>query len=381
METDEIKKILPNCIITNDIETHSAEWHKYRAEYIGGSEVGTILGINKFASPIKLYYNKLGLVEPWEGNALAFLGSYFESSIKDLWKYFDGGEESYVKNYQEKRIIRDFIDIDCFIGHKDYPWLSGSVDAVIDYKSYHGLDLTKMERLENYGILECKRQTSWSSRSFADTSGVSPGFQLQLQTYLLLTGLQYGELAILRENGLFVEVVLANEEIQKQIISATKKFYNKHLVPGRKAKAELDKAILRDDLVGIDLAHEAIHDAEPDVMDETDDYKNYISETFNKDREFTPANSEVTQYARESVMIKKIVNELELKRKGINSKISAEHSRSGCEYFNFGMDSVGGYTRYYRKGNNKKFELNIKLTEKPEDVNIHNEVKKLNFEF
>jgi predicted phage-related endonuclease len=373
MTVEEIRKILPQCNV-DQFKVHSKQWHVHRRKFINSSELGVITGVVKYGSPIKLFYEKLGLVAPNEGNEFTFLGTYYEDSIRDLWRYHTGEAGSYMKNYEDGRKIREYIDIDCYLSNPKYPWLSGSVDGLIDYEAYHGLNLSTMSRLDGYGVLECKRISSWAARSY--DGDVNPGHLLQVLSYLIITELKYGEVASMLEGGLKVDVVLPDKNVQEQILDVSRDWYLSHLVPGLKAKEKYDKAMIMDDLSMLEDAQHEMQSLEPSV-DGSDDYKNYLSDTFTKDREFLQGSDELYVQARKSVTLKKVINSLEAERKVINSTISREHNRAGAEYFAFGPEKELGYTRYYTKGSNKRNELNLKVKDMPTAEFIDEQVKKL----
>lgn len=68
-------------------ESGSAEWHTERSRGIGGSEVGTILGLNAYESAYALWAKKLGKIpsEIKENWAIRF-GKAFEDPILQLWQ-------------------------------------------------------------------------------------------------------------------------------------------------------------------------------------------------------------------------------------------------------------------------------------------------------
>lgn len=62
----------------------SPEWHEARADGIGGSEVGTILGLNPWESPYYLWASKTGNIPPKVLDSFAVrLGNYLEPVILD----------------------------------------------------------------------------------------------------------------------------------------------------------------------------------------------------------------------------------------------------------------------------------------------------------
>lgn len=68
-------------------ESGSPEWHTERSKGIGGSEVGTILGLNPYESAYALWAKKLGKIDnpPLTNWAVRF-GQAFEDPILQLWQ-------------------------------------------------------------------------------------------------------------------------------------------------------------------------------------------------------------------------------------------------------------------------------------------------------
>lgn len=66
-------------------ESGTSEWHEARAEGIGGSEVGTILGLNPWESPYYLWASKTGQIPPKVLDSFAVkLGTALEPVILDV---------------------------------------------------------------------------------------------------------------------------------------------------------------------------------------------------------------------------------------------------------------------------------------------------------
>lgn len=68
-------------------ESGTSEWHEARAYSIGGSEIGTIMGLNPWESAYALWAKKTGKIEnpPLTNWAVRF-GQAFEQPILDLWQ-------------------------------------------------------------------------------------------------------------------------------------------------------------------------------------------------------------------------------------------------------------------------------------------------------
>lgn len=73
--------------LLGDYAPGSPEWHSERTRGVGGSEVGTILGLNPWESAYALWAKKLGKIpsEVKENWAIRF-GKAFETPILELWQ-------------------------------------------------------------------------------------------------------------------------------------------------------------------------------------------------------------------------------------------------------------------------------------------------------
>jgi putative phage-type endonuclease len=68
-------------------ESGTSEWHEARADSIGGSEIGTIMGLNPWESAFTLMAKKLGAIEnPPIDNWSVRFGQKFEQPILDLFQ-------------------------------------------------------------------------------------------------------------------------------------------------------------------------------------------------------------------------------------------------------------------------------------------------------
>jgi predicted phage-related endonuclease len=88
-------------LIITRIPQHSDEWFDYRTTGIGGSEMSTILGLNKYDTVTRTFYEKIKAIEPRHfDNSKMFFGRYMEDKIADLWRYYDGSPDGYIENFK-----------------------------------------------------------------------------------------------------------------------------------------------------------------------------------------------------------------------------------------------------------------------------------------
>lgn len=66
-------------------ENGSPEWHGLREQGVGGSQVGTCLGLNPWESAFTAWARTIGKIEPKESTLAMRLGNLFEPVIKQAW--------------------------------------------------------------------------------------------------------------------------------------------------------------------------------------------------------------------------------------------------------------------------------------------------------
>lgn len=73
-------------VLIGNFENQSPEWHELRSKGIGGSQVGTILGLNQWESAYTLWAKLSGKIsESFEQNEKMFWGTVLEPVIRDEW--------------------------------------------------------------------------------------------------------------------------------------------------------------------------------------------------------------------------------------------------------------------------------------------------------
>lgn len=180
----------------------------------GGSDCSTIMGLNKWKSPVRFFYQSVGLVESsFTGNSHTFHGTNLENYVIDLWKHYETSNEVMMMNYEMNRKVNRCRAMNCFQVHPDMPWLHATIDAKI----------LKCARRSGQGILECKTASTYAADMY---NSVNPSYVLQLQQYMMILGLRYGEIAQL-VGGFDFELYTIDEstEIQSAIYEETMKFH------------------------------------------------------------------------------------------------------------------------------------------------------------
>lgn len=300
------------------IEPHSPEWHSFRNNGVGGSEIGTVLGsqFNEYGSRIKMFYEKIGAVKPnQEPSEVLMHGSYMEDYIESWWRYFDKDIETTMRNKGDDNQVRKCRKVNGYIVNDKYPWLFASPDRMI-VKGQPRLidnpagDLMFGDPLKDGGVLEFKTINGFVARKYSSTGGI-PLYQIvQLQQYLTILELDYGEFAILEDGRHFyVAPMEFNKVISDRIIEESHDFYVNHVVPGRDLYKEYVSEYMKGNKMAAERIQSRINSLEPEV-DSSETTREFISSRFNETPESIVGDDSMLvksiEYKRLSKLIKKL---------------------------------------------------------------------------
>ena len=172
------------------------EWLKERQCGIGGSDVGAILGVNKYKTPFKVYLEKTEpITEVGEQSESAYWGDKFEEVVAKEFEKRTG-----------KKVRRDRKHYK----HKDYHFMVANIDRRV---------------VGENAILECKTANQFLANDW-EGEEIPGSYLLQVQHYLFVTGAEVGYIAVLIGGQKFVwKEVKRDEELIQMIIEAEKDFW------------------------------------------------------------------------------------------------------------------------------------------------------------
>lgn len=174
---------------TTDL-THE-EWLEWRRKGIGGSDVSAILGLSKWRSPLEVYFDKKGELEPKEENEKMYFGSIFEGVIAEEF---------------EKRTGKTVKRTNYIYQHAEYPFVLANIDRLVVG--------------ENAG-LECK-----NTGMFGVENEIPIDYVCQCQHYIFAMGWDRMYLAILvNGNKLIIETVERDNEFISMMLEKEKAFW------------------------------------------------------------------------------------------------------------------------------------------------------------
>lgn len=173
-----------------------------RQKYIGCSELGAVLGLDPYKSPLDLYNIKLGLVPPFEGNRHTERGKRLEHIAIEMYEEQTGNVT----------VARD----DAFV-HPDYPFIVGHVDRV----TVPGNWIVEVKCPSNAAYRKMQRQ------------GLPDYMAVQLQGYMGLSGAKIGDFVIFCADQMACDAfnVEFDPIIYEAAIKAATDLWNNHIVP------------------------------------------------------------------------------------------------------------------------------------------------------
>lgn len=213
---------------------HSLEWHAFRENGIGASEVSSVMATQSkilhsqvWTPPIKYYLSKVGEpVQEFTGNQASESGSYEEQFIINRFRYWDLENPDPMvmyRNMKENRRLNKVVQPKCYVTNSKYPHLFASPDGLL----YNELPLAPgklRRRWRRKALVEAKLTNSFEAGTYENR--VSPSFVLQCYQNMMLLELEEAFLCILVD-GIFFEVIrlVADEKMFKLIEYTTAKFW------------------------------------------------------------------------------------------------------------------------------------------------------------
>lgn len=214
-------KLIPTAKLTE------AEWQSLRQTFVtkgmvGGSDAGTLLGINQYKSPINMFYQSVGVGSvPSKMNAAMLHGKQLEEYVAKCWQYYDGTDEGWVQNTIDNKKIKRYKKLRAIVVNPKYPVLFANIDGIITKHPTYG---------KKQGILEIKTISGYSADSYE--AGIPPSYLIQVQHYMMVMELEYADICYLkdgrqlgcvtfeRDPELQARILLAAEEFQSRVIAA-----------------------------------------------------------------------------------------------------------------------------------------------------------------
>jgi putative phage-type endonuclease len=179
-----------------------------RTKYIGGSDIGAILGLSRFRSPLEVWMEKTGKETKKLDSLPLRFGSFAESFVASEYSRLTGF---------------DLIHDESIYVHPEYSFMSAHMDHFV-------LDGSTSAPSR---ILECKTANPFSSGDWgeAGTDEVPLSYLCQCIWYMAITNLNRVDLAVLFGNSDFrIYAINRDLGLENTILQKARHFWNEHVL-------------------------------------------------------------------------------------------------------------------------------------------------------
>ena len=161
------------------------EWREARKHGIGGSDVGAIMGLSKWKSPLEVWLEKTGRAEPPDlsGKESVEWGNRLEPMVA----------EKFADMHPEYKVLRK----NCTMVSKERPWAFANIDR-------------ELRGPDGRGILEIKTAGLRSDKDWV--FGPPDHYVCQIQHYLSVTGWDFAWCAVLIGGQEYREYMIPRDE-------------------------------------------------------------------------------------------------------------------------------------------------------------------------
>lgn len=187
-----------NAIVVASTQNMSRDaWLEFRKKGIGGSDVAAVCGLSQWKSPVALWLEKTGQVEPEPAGEAAYWGTIMEPIIREEFSQRTG-----LKVRQLQAILQ----------HKRFPFMLANLDGIVH-------DPGRGE-----GIFEAKTASVYMAPEWE--AGIPDAYALQVQHYLAVTGMNFVYVAVLIGGNKFLwRIIERDDAVIDLIIQLESRFW------------------------------------------------------------------------------------------------------------------------------------------------------------
>ena len=189
------------------------DWLEWRNKGIGGSDASVICGLNKYKSPVELWMEKTGKVEPTEAGESALWGTLLEPVIRQEFTNRTGLEVNI-----EKSILQ----------HPFHPFMLANVDGIIITPD------------NNACIFEAKTANAFLANEWDNK--IPEAYELQVQHYMAVTNFAGTYVAVLIGGSNFKWFYVKRDDYLIELLIKLERKFWECVVKNKRPKLDGSKA-------------------------------------------------------------------------------------------------------------------------------------------
>ena len=178
------------------------EWLSWRDKGIGGSDASVICGLNKWKSPVELFMEKKGQLEPKEPGEAAYFGTLLEPLIRQEFT---------------RRTGLEIAPVHAILQHPQHQFMLANLDGIVQ------------DPIHGKGVFEAKTASQFMAPQWKN--GMLPDhYEVQVQHYLAVTGLSFAYIAVLIGGNTFKYFhIPRNDEVISLLVQLEENFWVNHV--------------------------------------------------------------------------------------------------------------------------------------------------------
>ncbi len=205
---------------------NNQDFTRERTKYLGGSDIGAILGLSKYRSAVDVWMEKTGKTFSQKDSLPLRFGQFAEDFVAREYALATG----YALIKHEKAMI-----------HPQYAHMQGHIDRLVAEEGGALMNAQGQARR----ILECKTANPFAQSDWGEigTDQVPLTYLVQCAWYMMLSNIDQTDLAVLFGNADFrIYAIQRDAELEQMIFERAIDFWENHVVKDLppKAVSELD---------------------------------------------------------------------------------------------------------------------------------------------
>jgi putative phage-type endonuclease len=197
---------------------NNQDFTRERTKYLGGSDIGAILGLSKYRTALDVWLEKTGRAVNSVDNLPVRFGSFVEEFVASEYATQTG----YALVHHEQGVV-----------HPQYPFMVGHIDRFVFESSDVSGELFHSDgSCAASHLLECKTASPFNQWDWGElgTDEVPMSYLVQCLWYLAITNIERCEVAVLFGNTDFrIYEVYRDKELEELIIAKAAAFWNDYV--------------------------------------------------------------------------------------------------------------------------------------------------------